>query len=120
LGADAGAAQAAALLARALLAQGRDDDALVATGFAEERGGEDLKTMIAGLGARAEALGRRGHHDDALELARRAVALADPTDAPARKADAQMAPSVVLHSAWHPDASIDECVREEGLYPGDR
>ncbi len=78
LGVAGGAAQAAALLARALLEQGRDEDALEATRFAEEHGGEDLKTTIGWLCARAEALARGGEHDQARSLARRAVELAEP------------------------------------------
>ena len=99
LGVDIGAAQAAALLARALLEQDRDDEAIALTEFAEQRGGEDLKTAIAWRGVRAEALARRGEHADAERLAREAVALAEPTDALADKADALMALAAVLRAA---------------------
>src|SRR5439155_1191100 len=55
LGVDAGAAQAAALLARALVDQGRDQEAIEQTRFAEQHAGGYLKTTITWLGARAEA-----------------------------------------------------------------
>ena len=99
LGVDTGAAQAAALLARAVLQQGRDDEALELTAFAERRGGEDLKTAIAWRGVRAEALAGRGELEAAERLARQAVALAEPTDALADKADALMALASVLRTA---------------------
>ena len=96
LGVDAGAAQAAALLARALVDQGRYEEALAETEFAEAHGGEDLKTTITWCGVRAEALVHAGDHERALEFARRAVALAEPTDALPDKADAAMALASVL------------------------
>ncbi len=92
LGVAAGAAQAAALLARALVAQGdSDQDALEQTMFAEEHAGEDLQTTIIWCSARGEALARMGDCEQALSFARRAVALAEPTDALADKGDASLA-----------------------------
>ncbi len=106
LGVASGAAQAAALLARALVDQGgHDEQALEQTHFAEEHGGEDLKTTITWASARAEALARMGDHEQALELARRAVALAAPTDALADKADASMALARVLRAAGQSGAA---------------
>ena len=84
---------------RALVEQGRFDEALAETEFAEAHAGGDLKTTITLLGVRAEALARRGGIDEALELARRAVELAEPTDALADKADATMALARVLREA---------------------
>jgi tetratricopeptide (TPR) repeat protein len=54
LGVGPGAGQAAALLARALVEQGRDAEAIEHTRFAEEHAGGYLKTIIT-------LLGRRGH-----------------------------------------------------------
>src|SRR3954469_20194253 len=106
LGVDGGAGQASALLARALVEQGRScADVMEATAFAEEHGAEDLKTTIAWCGARAEALALRGRHDEALALAQRAVALAEPTDALADNADAHMALAAVLRAAGRDDAA---------------
>jgi class 3 adenylate cyclase/ketosteroid isomerase-like protein len=100
LGVASGAAQAAALLARALIEQGGSDaEALEQTIFAEEHGGEDLKTTITWSSVRAEALARTGDFEQALTYARHAVALADPTDALADKADASMSLARVLLAA---------------------
>jgi hypothetical protein len=106
LGADAAAGHASALLARALVARGEPDDceaALEAVAFADEHGGEDLRTSIIALSARAEALAQAGQIDAAVESARRAVELANPTDALADKADASMALARVLQAAGRYD-----------------
>jgi class 3 adenylate cyclase/tetratricopeptide (TPR) repeat protein len=116
LGAESGAALSAALLARALLDQGRDDEAEGETRFAELRGGEDLKTAITWHGARAEALARRGEHEAALALARRAVELAEPTDALADKADALMALAAVLRAAGREDEARRAATDARELY----
>jgi class 3 adenylate cyclase len=100
LGVAAGAAQAAALLARALLEQtGKDEEVLSQTALAETHGGEDLKTTITWLSARAEALARGGEIEPALSFAHRAVLVAGPTDALADKADASMSLARVLRAA---------------------
>jgi ketosteroid isomerase-like protein/tetratricopeptide (TPR) repeat protein len=98
LGVDVRAAQAAALLARALVELGRDDDAIEHTRYAEQHAGGDLKTTIIWCGARAEALARRGSHAEALALAQHAVTLAEPTDALPDKADAAMTLARVLRA----------------------
>src|SRR5581483_9802972 len=72
LGVSVSAAQAAALLARALVETGRGQEALAETEYAEQHAGGDLKTTITWLGARAEALAGRGDLDAALTMARRA------------------------------------------------
>ncbi len=90
LGVFVNAAQAAALLGRALVEKGQDAAAIEQTKFAEEHAGGDLKTTITWQGVRAEALARGGSWDEALELARRSADLAEPTDALADKADANM------------------------------
>ncbi len=95
LGVELGAAQAQALLARALVEQGRHDEAIAATEDAERRAGGDLKTTITWCGVRAEALAQRGAIEEALALAQRGVDLAEPTDALADKADAWMALATV-------------------------
>ena len=91
LGVMTGAAQAAALLARALAERGAGAQALEQTRFAEQHAGGDLKTAITWCGARAEALAQLGDIDEAESYAQRAVALAGPTDALADKADASIA-----------------------------
>jgi class 3 adenylate cyclase/ketosteroid isomerase-like protein len=116
LGVSVSAAQAAALLARALVEQARDEEALGETDYAEEHAGGDLKTTITWLGVRAEAIARRGETDEALALARRAAALADPTDALADKADANMALARVLREADRTDEARSAAGVARALY----
>ncbi len=116
LGVDTGAGHAAALLARALLEQGRDAEAVALTEQAEQRAGEDLKTAIAWRGVRAEALARRGDHADAQRLAREAVALTEPTDALADKADALMTLAAVLRACDDADGAAETAARARELY----
>jgi class 3 adenylate cyclase/ketosteroid isomerase-like protein/tetratricopeptide (TPR) repeat protein len=102
LGAETAAAHAAAQLGRALVARGGSGDAEAAVAqvtFAQEHGGEDLRTAIIGWSARGEALAQIGDPEDAIGSARRAVELAEPTDALADKADASMALARVLLAA---------------------
>jgi class 3 adenylate cyclase/ketosteroid isomerase-like protein len=117
LGVAPGAAQAAALLAGALVEQGgHDEAALEETRFAERHGGEDLKTTITWLSARAEALGRMGEFEPALDSARRAVALAEPTDALADKADALMSLARVLQAAGDANGAREQALAAAGWY----
>jgi class 3 adenylate cyclase/ketosteroid isomerase-like protein/tetratricopeptide (TPR) repeat protein len=116
LGAGARAALAAALLARALVEQGRDEEAIEQTEFAEAHAGGDLKTTITWCGVRAGALARGGRHHEALALARRAVELAEPTDALADKADAAMALTGVLLASGDSDRAADAAHLALGLY----
>src|SRR5205823_14760558 len=66
------------------------------TRFAEEHAGDDLQTTITWCSARAEALAQLSDAEQASAFARRAVALADPTDALADKAEASMALARVM------------------------
>jgi class 3 adenylate cyclase/ketosteroid isomerase-like protein len=115
LGVMTGAAQAAALLARALVESGRGEKALEQTRFAEEHAGEDLRTTIAWCSARGEALARLGDLEQAEAFARRAVALAEPTDALADKADASMALSRVMRAAGD-DGEAHAATRAAGAW----
>jgi len=99
LGLGIDAARAAALLARALLAQGRVDEAEALSHDSEALAGDDLKAAIAWRGVRAEALARRGEHVAAVELASRAVEIAAATDALLDHADARTALAAALHAA---------------------
>src|SRR4051794_40482795 len=116
LGVEASAAQAAALEARALVEQGRDDEALAACDLAAAAGGEDLKTRTAWLGARAEALARRGEAHEALMLARRGSELAEPTDALADKADSLMALAAVELATGGVESARNAARRAGELY----
>lgn len=78
IGADAG--QAAAMLARALLAQGRTDAAAQLAQEALDAAGENLQTAIASRAALAEVRAAQGNHSDARELAGEALEIAQETD----------------------------------------
>ena len=93
------AARAAALLARALLAQGRAAEAETLSGESEALAGDDLQAAIAWRGVRAEALARRGEPARAVEFARAAVEIAAGTDALLHHADARLALATALRAA---------------------
>ncbi len=93
------AAQAAALLGRALLAQGRAAEAEALSHESELLAGDDLKAAIAWRGVRAEALARRGEHGEAIAFAHAAVAIAAATDALLDHADARLALAAALRAA---------------------
>ncbi|MDQ1373412.1 MAG: hypothetical protein QOJ09_750, partial [Actinomycetota bacterium] len=116
LGVDVDAAQAAALLARALLAQGRAEEAEALTFESERLGGADIKTAISWRAVRAEALAQRGAVDEALALARAAVALAEPTDALLDQADTHLALATVLQIAGRAAEAVASASRAAELY----
>ena len=93
------AAQAAALLGRALLALDRAAEAEAISHESEALGGDDLKAAIAWRGVRARALARRGEHAAAIDYARAAVDLAAATDALLDHADARLALAATLRAA---------------------
>ncbi|HTO07323.1 MAG TPA: nuclear transport factor 2 family protein [Myxococcota bacterium] len=93
------AARAAALLARARLAQGDAIGAEVLSQESERLAGDDLQAAIAWRGVRAEALARRGEHAAAVELARAAVEIASATDALLHHANARRALATALRAA---------------------
>src|SRR5262249_1086111 len=103
------AARAAALLARARLAQG---DAIGSEGLSlesEALAGDDLNAAIAWRGVRAEALARRGEHAAAIELARAAVEIASATDALLQHANARRALAAALRAAGrHAEADAED------------
>jgi DNA-binding SARP family transcriptional activator len=71
----------AAILAEAVLAQGRDEEALELTVQSEQTAAaEDLPVQVQWRGPRAKALARRGELDAAERLAHEAVSLAERTD----------------------------------------
>jgi class 3 adenylate cyclase len=103
------AAQAAALLGRALLALGRDAEAEALSHESEALAGDDLKAAIAWRGVRAEALARRGEHAAAVDLACAAVEIAAATDALLDHADARVALAVALRAAGREgEAEVEE------------
>jgi class 3 adenylate cyclase/ketosteroid isomerase-like protein/tetratricopeptide (TPR) repeat protein len=110
------AAQAAALLGRALLAQGRAAEAEALSHESETLAGDDLKAAIAWRGVRAEALARRGEHAEAIALARAAVDIAAATDALLDHADARLALAAVLRAAGRGDEAGAEETRAIELW----
>jgi class 3 adenylate cyclase/ketosteroid isomerase-like protein len=111
-----GAAQAAALLGRARLAQGDVVGAEQLSHESENLAGDDLKAGIAWRGVRAEALARRGDHVAAVALARDAVATASSTDALLDHADARVALSVALRAAGDLQAADAELSHAQALW----
>src|SRR6185369_6237163 len=99
LGLGIDAARAAALLASALLALDRVDEAEALSHDSEALAGDDLKAAIAWRGVRAEALARRGEHVAAVKLARAAVGIASATDALLDHADARRALGAAFRAA---------------------
>jgi class 3 adenylate cyclase/ketosteroid isomerase-like protein len=93
------AAQTAALLGRALLAQGRLSEAEALSHESEALAGDDFQAAIDWRGTRALALAGRGEHATALELARAAVEIAAGTDDLLDHAAARSALAVALRAA---------------------
>jgi predicted ATPase/class 3 adenylate cyclase len=90
----------AARLARAVEAQGRNEEAYELTVVAEQAGAsDDLSTQIGWRGVRARILASRGRFDEAERLAREAVALAEQTDRPNQHGDALADLATVLAAA---------------------
>lgn len=98
-GVDVLAAQSAALLARAHLALGEDDEAESFVGTSEHLGAQDLKTAIAWRSVRAELLAHRGEFDEGRRLADEAVELASRTDALVDQGDAYRSLAAVCAAA---------------------
>jgi class 3 adenylate cyclase/ketosteroid isomerase-like protein len=109
LGLGSDAAQCAAQLGRALLAQDRAAEAEALSHESEALAGDDLQSAIAWRGVRAEALARRGDAEAAIELARAAVELASATDALLFHAEARLALAAALRAAGrHAEAAAEE------------
>jgi class 3 adenylate cyclase/tetratricopeptide (TPR) repeat protein len=95
-------ASAAGLLASALEAQGRDDEAL---GFLDESQSSplDANEAVAALTTRARVLAKRGRPQEAERVVREAVDRAEATDSPNLQADALVALAEVLRRAGRQD-----------------
>jgi class 3 adenylate cyclase/tetratricopeptide (TPR) repeat protein len=99
LGAEADAARAGALLAHVEMERGNLEEAERLAHEAEDLAGDDLQAGIAWRRVQAEVLARRGHHDEAMELAEAAVAIASRTDALVQHADACLGLAAVRRAA---------------------
>ena len=93
------AARAAALLGRALLAQGRIGEAEELSRESESLAGDDFQAAIAWRCALAQVLAARGEHAAAIDFARAAVDIAGATDALLHHADARSALATALRAA---------------------
>lgn len=114
VGVDAG--QAAALLARSLLAQGRIEEADRYAAQSEQIAGHNLKTAIAWRAVRAEILSAQGRHGDATTLAAEAVAVAAGTDLILDHAEACLSLSRVLAAAGDDSGASTVRSQAESLY----
>jgi tetratricopeptide (TPR) repeat protein len=110
------AAQAAALLGRALLAQGRVAEAEAISRESESLAGDSFKAAIAWRGVRAEALAARGEHAAAIEFARAAVEIAAATDDLLDHADARQALAIALRAAGRAAEADAEARRAAELW----
>jgi class 3 adenylate cyclase len=105
------------VLAETLLAQGRLDEAVAA---AEEARAiaqpDDFEPNVHGLAVLARVAARRGEAERGLELARQAVALAEPTEYIETRADAQFALAEVARAANRPDEEASAAANAVELY----
>jgi tetratricopeptide (TPR) repeat protein len=119
----------AALLARAIAAQGQtryaEASQLIAISL-EAAAGEDLVTQIIGWGLSARMLADRGHYAEATELASSAAALAAQTDLLSQHADALLDLAHVLAASGRfPEAQAAatqalDLYQRKGNLPGTR
>ena len=97
----------AAMLAQALYAQGRDEEALRLTETSESSAAEDdLHTQVQWRAARAKVLARAGLLDEALALASEAVELGGRTDFLVMRGNAALDLAEVLLLAGRADESV--------------
>jgi tetratricopeptide (TPR) repeat protein len=107
----------AAMLAEAVLAQGRDEEALELTVQSEQAAAaEDLPVQVQWRGPRAKALARRGELDVAERLAREAVSLAERTDFLNLHANALLDLATVLQHDRRPEDAAAAAEAANALY----
>jgi DNA-binding SARP family transcriptional activator len=100
-----------ALLAQAVLAQGRHEEALALCRETERRTApDDAITQALRRGVEARIRARAGEHAEAEALAREAVALVAPTDLLSHRGDAMLDLAEVLRRGGRP-AEADDAVR---------
>ena len=114
VGADAG--QAAALLSRTLLLQGRVDEAEQLATDSESLAGQNLQTAIASRAARAEIAAARRRFTEAVALAEEAVAIAATTDLTVDHANAVASLASVTAQAGEAVAAAGARARATALY----
>jgi ATP/maltotriose-dependent transcriptional regulator MalT len=93
----------AALLAEAVLAQGRLDEAMQLSEASERASApDDLESQAQWRAVRAHALAQQGVLDEAERLARESIAVVDPTDFLVERANAYRMLAEVLRIAGRP------------------
>lgn len=103
--------------AEALFRLGRDDEAWHWTDVAERVGtSDDVITQMLIRRVRAKLLARSGKHGEAEQLAREAVALAEPTDMVDANADAFVDLAEVLAAAGRREEATEAAAAAEALY----
>ncbi|HEY7051245.1 MAG TPA: BTAD domain-containing putative transcriptional regulator [Mycobacterium sp.] len=116
MGLDADTAETAALLARACLALGRDNEADELCTESERLAGHALKAAIAWRTVRAQLLAHEGDHGQARRVAEEAVSLAERTDGLVDHGDACLALATVLNAAGDRAGAQAAAERAAGLY----
>ncbi|OBH69288.1 regulator [Mycobacterium mantenii] len=116
MGLDADTAETAALLGRACLALGRDDEARELCTESERLAGHALKASIAWRTLRAHLLARGGDYEAARRVAEDAVALAERTDALVDHGDACHTLATVLGVAGDSSGARAAAERAVDLY----
>jgi predicted ATPase/DNA-binding SARP family transcriptional activator len=107
----------AAMLAQALYAQGRDEEALRLTETSESSAAEeDLHTQVQWRAARAKVLARAGQLDEAVVLASEAVGLGGRTDFLVMRGNAALDLAEVLLLAGRADDSVAAAQDAVALY----
>jgi class 3 adenylate cyclase/tetratricopeptide (TPR) repeat protein len=106
-----------ALLAHAIRAQGRGEEAAMFCSLAEETGAEDdITTQVLWRTARARLVADEGRGDEAMRLARAAVALAEETDDITMQADALVDLAEVVNASGDREGSEAALRRAHDLY----
>ena len=107
----------AAVLARAVLEQGRDEEALALTETAEKSAADDdVDAQVHWRCVRALILARRARFDQAEALVRKALDLAIQTEAPALRASTLADLATVLLHAQRPDEARHALVDAIAIY----
>lgn len=116
MGLDADTSETAALLGRACLALGRDDEADELCSESERLAGHALKASIAWRTLRAHLRARGGDHAAARQVAEAAVTLAERTDALVDHGDACLTLATVLGGAGDVVAAREAAEQAVELY----
>jgi tetratricopeptide (TPR) repeat protein len=106
-----------ALLARAVLAQGRPDEAAeLAAEAGRLTAPQDVLTQGLWRGVRGQALAHAGRHEEGLALAHEAVAALEPTDLLSHRGDAMLDLAAVLSTCGHREESEHAVRSAAALY----